>query len=156
MEWVESLQKAIDYIEKHLLEDISIEEIAKEVNFSTFHFQRTFSILTDMSIGEYVRRRRLTLAAHELTRSDKKVIDIAYKYGYDTPEAFAKAFRRQHGISPSEARKHIGKLKSYNRLVIQVNLKGAEPMNVKIVEKEAIQVVGVKRFLWKGRNTRQG
>jgi len=143
--WVKSLQAAIDYIEKHLLDDISIEGIARQANFSVFHFQRTFAILTDISVGEYLRRRRLTLAAYDLSRSNTKIIDLAYKYGYDTPEAFSKAFRRQHGVTPSEARKYTGSLKSYNRLVIQVSLKGVEPMQVKIVELKGFQIVGVKQ-----------
>ncbi|PEJ52112.1 AraC family transcriptional regulator [Bacillus sp. AFS002410] len=145
MAWVESLQKAIDYIEDNLLHELTIEEISKQANSSVFHFQRTFSILTDINIAEYIRRRRLTLAANELTTTDLKIIDIALKYGYDSPESFSKAFRRQHGVTPSEARKFIGKLKSYNRLVIQVSLKGAEPMQFNIVEKSAFQVVGVKK-----------
>ncbi|MEB2281399.1 AraC family transcriptional regulator [Lysinibacillus xylanilyticus] len=145
MSWIESIQKAINYIEEHLLDDITMEQIAREVNSSVFHFQRTFSILTDMSIADYIRRRRLTLAAQELINTEQKVIDLAYKYGYDSPEAFAKAFRKQHKITPSEARKKQGQLQSYNRLVIQVSLKGAEPMKYKIVEKEKFQVVGVKR-----------
>ncbi|MFS0864059.1 AraC family transcriptional regulator [Fredinandcohnia sp. 179-A 10B2 NHS] len=145
MAWLESLQKAIDYMEEHILEDISIDDIAYQANASTFHFQRTFSILTDSSVGDYLRRRRLTLAAEELTRTDTKIIDLAYKYGYDTPEAFTKAFRKQHGVSPSEVRKGLGKLQSFNRLVIQVSLKGAEPMKYSIVEREGFKVVGVKR-----------
>lgn len=145
MGWVESLQKAIDFMEEHLLEDITIDQIAKEANSSKFHFQRTFAILTDISIGDYLRQRRLSLAGQELLNSDEKIINLAYKYGYDTPEAFTKAFRKQHGISPTEARKSMGKLKSYNRLVIQVNLKGAVPMRYEIVEKEEFQVIGVKR-----------
>lgn len=145
MAWVESLQKAINYMEEHLLDEITMDDIAKQANVSAFHFQRIFSVLTDISIGEYLRRRRLTLAAEELSRTNEKVIDLAYKYGYDTPEAFTKAFRRQHGITPSEARKGIGKLQSYNRLMIQVSLKGVEPMKYSMVDKEAFQVVGVKR-----------
>jgi len=145
MAWVESLQKAIDYMEDHLLDNISIEHVAIQANSSVFHFQRTFSLLTDVSVGEYIRRRRLSLAAEELCRTNNKIIDLAHKYGYDTPEAFSKAFRRQHGVTPSEARRNIGKLKSYSRLVIQVSLKGAEPMQYKIVEEESFQVVGVKR-----------
>lgn len=145
MAWIEMLQKAIDYMEEHLLEDISIESIAKHIHSSPFHFQRTFSILTEISVGEYQKRRRLTLAAQELSKSDCKIIDLAYKYGYETPEAFTKAFRRQHGITPSEARNYTGKLKSYNRLVIQVTLKGAEPMQYKMVERNAFQIIGVKR-----------
>jgi len=145
MSWVESLQKAIDYIEQHLLEDISISHIAKQANSSPFHFQRTFAILTDMTVGEYMRNRRLTLAAQELSSSDCKIIDIALKYGYDTPEAFTKAFRKQHGLTPSEARNNSGKLQSYNRLVIQVSLKGVEPMKYSILQKEAFRITGVKR-----------
>ncbi|WP_432703333.1 AraC family transcriptional regulator [Lysinibacillus sphaericus] len=145
MSWIESIQKAINYIEEHLHESITMEQIAQEVNTSVFHFQRTFSILTDMSIADYIRRRRLTLAAQELINTDSKVIDIAYKYGYDSPEAFTKAFRKQHNVTPSEVRKQQGPLQSYNRLIIQVTLKGAEPMKYNIVEKEKFQVVGVKR-----------
>lgn len=145
MSWIESIQKAINYIEAHLQETITMEQIAQEVNVSVFHFQRTFSILTDMSIADYIRRRRLTLAAQELINTDIKIIDLAYKYGYDSPEAFTKAFRKQHHVTPSDARKQQGPLQSYNRLVIQVSLKGAEPMKYNIVEKDKFQVVGVKR-----------
>ncbi|MFJ7648416.1 effector binding domain-containing protein [Lysinibacillus sp. NPDC097279] len=145
MSWIESIQKAINYIEEHLQETITMEQIANEVNASVFHFQRTFSILTDMSIADYIRRRRLTLAAQELINTDIKVIDLAFQYGYDSPEAFTKAFRKQHNVTPSEARKQQGPLQSYNRLVIQVSLKGAEPMKYNIVEKEKFQVVGMKR-----------
>ncbi|QTM97943.1 helix-turn-helix domain-containing protein [Sediminibacillus dalangtanensis] len=145
MAWVESIQRAIDYMEAHLLEPISLQDVAKQAHVSTFHFQRTFTILTDISVGEYIRRRRLTLAAQELMQTSIKVIDLAYKYGYDTPEAFAKAFRRQHGISPSESRKLSGMLTFYNRLTIQVQLKGADPMKYRIVEMEDFQVAGMKR-----------
>jgi AraC family transcriptional regulator len=145
MGWVESLQRAIDFMEDHLIDDLSIEDIAKQANVSEFHFQRIFTILTDIPVGEYLRRRRLTLAAQELSHSESRIIDIALKYGYDTPESFSKAFRKLHGLTPSQARKSQGKLKSYNRLSIQVTLKGEDPMNYKIVEKDAFKVVGVKR-----------
>ena len=145
MGWVESLQRAIDYMEEHLEEALTIDQIAEQANSSVFHFQRTFAILTDCSVAEYLRRRRLTLAAQELSATDQRIIDIAYKYGYDTPEAFSKAFRRQHGITPSEARKNVGKLQAFNRLVIQVNLKGADPMKYRIVEKASFQAIGIKR-----------
>jgi AraC family transcriptional regulator len=85
------------------------------------------------------------LAGEELLTTNAKIIDLSYKYGYDTPEAFTKAFRRQHGVTPSEARKNKGKLQSYNRLMIQVTLKGAEPMKYSVIEKDAFQVVGIKR-----------
>lgn len=145
MPWIVSLQKAIDYIEANLYEQISIEDIARKANVSPFHFQRLFSIMTDCSIGEYIRRRRLTQAAHDLYNTNLKIIDLAAKYGYDTPESFTKAFRRQHGITPSEARKKKGSLKSYPRLVIQVILKGVEPMNYRIIEQEAFTIIGRKK-----------
>lgn len=145
MAWVESIQKAIDFMEDHILDQITIEEIAQHANASAFHFQRTFTILTNITVGEYLRRRRLTLAAKELSATDCKIIDLAFKYGYETPEAFTKAFRRQHGITPSNARKYIGKLKLYERLVIQVILKGAEPMKYNVIEKEPFQIVGIKQ-----------
>lgn len=149
--WVEALQQAINYMEEHLHEPITIEDIAAQANVSPFHFQRSFMILTDTTVGEYLRRRRLTLAAQELTTTEAKVIDLAYKYGYDSPEAFAKAFRKQHGLSPTEARKGAGKLQAYNRLVVQVNLKGAEPMNYRIVDRDEFQAVGLKRECYCGR-----
>ena len=145
MGWVESIQQAIHYIEENLLDELKVDDIAKQANSSMFHFQRTFAILTDMTIADYIRRRRLTIAAHELLNSDIKIIDLSLKYGYDTPESFTKAFRKQHGVTPSDARKKKGKLQSYNRLVIQVTLKGADPVKYRIEEREIFQVVGIKR-----------
>ncbi|MEC0125194.1 AraC family transcriptional regulator [Paenibacillus pabuli] len=145
MNWMESLQIAIQYMEDHLLENMTIEQISAQAHISPFHFQRTFSLLTDVTVAEYIRRRRLTLAANELIQSDHKIIDLAHKYGFDTPEAFSKAFRRQHGIAPTEARKNSTSATSYNRLVIQWSLKGAEPMNYKIVEQAEFMLVGIKQ-----------
>ncbi|MEL3962739.1 AraC family transcriptional regulator [Lysinibacillus endophyticus] len=146
MGWVEAIQKSIDYIEENLVDNsLSIEKIAKVTNSSVYHFQRTFFLLTNMTVSDYIRKRRLTLAAEELLTSNHKIIDLSYKYGYETPEAFTKAFRKQHGVTPTDARKQKGHLQSYNRLVIQIHVKGAEPMQYKIVEKDAFQVVGVKR-----------
>ncbi|MEK3805566.1 AraC family transcriptional regulator [Bacillus sp. FSL H8-0547] len=143
--WIESIQNAINYMEDHMLEELAIEDIAAAANASVFHFQRTFAILTDSTVGEYIRRRRLTFAAHDLAHGSAKVIDLALKYGYDTPESFAKAFRRQHKISPSEAKKASCRFTSYSRLVIQVSLKGADPMKYRVEERESFPVIGVKR-----------
>ncbi|SFF57098.1 transcriptional regulator, AraC family [Halobacillus alkaliphilus] len=147
MTLVDSLQRSIDYMENHILEDISVEAVANHADMSVFHFQRMFTLLTEVPVAEYLRKRRLTLAAHELSKTSLKVIEIALKYGYDTPESFAKAFKKQHGITPREAKCYTGKVQSYNRLVIQVNVKGAEPMVYHMVEKGPIQVVGMKREL---------
>ncbi|KYG29461.1 AraC family transcriptional regulator [Alkalihalobacillus trypoxylicola] len=145
MNWIHNIQSAIDYMEENLLEDIKLDKVAEQANSSLFHFQRTFALLTDCSVSEYIRRRRLSLAAEELSSSKQKVIDIALKYGYDTPESFSKAFRKQHGVAPSEAMRYRGKLKFYDRLIIQVILKGAEPVKYNIVEKESFKAVGIKK-----------
>ncbi len=145
MGWVESIQRAIEYIEENIIEELSMEEISKTANASAFHFQRIFALLTDMTISDYIRKRRLTLAAYELINTAEKVIDLSFKYGYETPEAFTKAFRKQHHMTPSEARKGKGKINSYNRLAIQVSLRGVEPMNYRIVEKDSFSIVGVKK-----------
>ena len=92
MEWIDSLQKAIEYIEEHLTDRINYDEIAKQGFSSTFHFQRVFSILCGYTLGEYIRKRRLTLAGKELLLGNQKIIDIALKYGYENPDSFSRAF----------------------------------------------------------------
>ncbi|WP_078394982.1 AraC family transcriptional regulator [Shouchella patagoniensis] len=145
MAMIDVLQETIDYMEKNILEPISMDEIARQANVSPFHFQRLFSVLTNMSVGDYLRKRRLTLAAQELVNSNLKIIDIAFKYHYETPEAFTKAFRKQHGVTPRDVRKGIGKVNAYNRLTIQVNLKGVDPMRYRVVERGEFHVIGTKR-----------
>lgn len=139
------MQKAIDYIEEHLTESISYEEIAKQSFSSSFHFQRVFSILCGYSVGEYIRNRRLTMAGKELQNSDKKIIDIALKWGYENPDSFSRAFANFHGITPSEARKKNSFLKSFLPLKIKISLDGGEIMNCRIEEKNSMVLVGYKQ-----------
>lgn len=141
MDWLTGIQNAINYMEEHLTEEIDYEEIAKEAAFSSFYFQRFFSILCGMTIGDYIRSRRLTLAGSELRASDAKVIDIAMKYGYESPESFTRAFSRFHGVTPSEAKKHGSTLKSFSRLSVKIILSGGHIMNYRIVEKEAFDII---------------
>jgi len=143
MDWLSSMQNAIDYMEDHILNDIDYDKIAQCAYSSTFHFQRMFSMLTGFTIGEYIRNRRLTLAAQELSFSNAKVTDIAFKYGYETSEAFTKAFQRLHGVTPSAARESGVKLKSFSRLSIQITLKGDKEMNYRIEEMQAFEMFGV-------------
>jgi AraC family transcriptional regulator len=145
VQWIESLRKMIEYIEETLPDPVSVEGAAKAAHVSPAHLQRAFSVLTGISVGEYVRRRRLTLAAEELSRGTIRVIDAALKHGYETPESFAKAFRRQHGITPTEAKLPGASLVCYNRLVIQVSLKGEKMMKYKIVERDEFMVAGIQR-----------
>lgn len=142
MDWINSMQNAINYMEDNILEEINYDKIAQCAYSSTYHFQRMFSMLTGFTVGEYIRNRRLTLAAQELSFSKERITDIAIKYGYGTSEAFTKAFQRLHGITPTAARESGAKLKSFNRLSIQVTLKGDKEMNYKIIEKEPFKIFG--------------
>lgn len=142
VEGLQRMTESIDYIEKRLACDLEIDHIAAIACMSKFHFQRMFSMLTGVTVAEYIRRRRLTMAAQELTHSKCKVIDVALKYGYETPESFAKAFRKVHGISPSAVRLNSQQLKAFPKLSFQIQLKGDVEMDYKILEKDAFQVVG--------------
>lgn len=105
MDWIQGIQRAIDYVETNITEEIDFEAAAKEAHFSSFHFQRVFGILCGFSLGEYIHMRRLSLAGEELSAGEAKIIDVALKYGYDTPESFFRAFTRFHGITPSEVKR---------------------------------------------------
>lgn len=148
MDWIRGLQRAIDYMEENLTEDLDFAVIAEQAYSSSFHFQRTFTLLTDMTVGEYIRNRRLSLAGEEFSANDVKVIDLALKYGYDTPESFTKAFTRFHGITPSGAHQKGARLKSFNRLSITISLKGGKVMEYQILERDSFKVLTkVKSFL---------
>lgn len=143
--WAEGIQSAVDYIEENLTEELDIEDIAAKAYVSPFHFQRIFSVLCGMTVGDYIRCRRLTLAAQELSSSDIKVIDAAVKYGYDSPDSFARAFTKFHGISPSAAKERGASLKAFAPLRIKLTLEGGNFMEYRIVEKASFTVVGVSR-----------
>ena len=141
MNYVENLEKAISFIERNLTAEIKFDEIAKQSGFSVFYFQRIFSAVCGCSLGQYIRNRRLAIAGAELKSTNAKVIDIALKYGYESPESFTRAFVKFHGITPSEAKKATSILKSYSRLSVKMNLKGGKTMNYKIIKKEAFKVL---------------
>ena len=145
MDWIIGMQKAIDYIEANLTEEIDYEKVAAESFSSSYHFQRVFSILCGYTLGEYIRLRRLSLAGAELANGKEKVIDIALKYGYDSPDSFAKAFQKFHGITPSQARADGSMLKSFSRLSIKISLEGGSIMNYRIEEKDEMILTGYKR-----------
>lgn len=155
MDWITGIQNAINYIEDHITEELDYEKIAAESFSSSFHFQRVFSILCGYTLGEYIRNRRLTLAGTELANTREKVIDVAYKYGYETPESFAKAFQKFHGITPSQARGSGVMLKSFSRLSIKVSLEGGNFMNYRMEEKPAMLLTGYKRRFTGSPNDKQ-
>ena len=128
MEWVTALSNTIQYIEAHLLENLTLSEIAEQVYLSPLYLQKGFQILSGSTISEYIRNRRLSLAAEEILSTDIKIIDAAYKYGYDTPESFTKAFTRFHGISPAQIRKANAKPVVYLPLKINLSIQGGNSM----------------------------
>lgn len=142
---VESIQNAIAYMEENLTEDISVKKIAEKTYVSEFYFQRIFTALCGFSVGEYIRNRRLALAAQELAAGEVKVIDVAVKYGYDSPDSFTRAFTKFHGITPSAARERGAKLRDFAPLRISISLEGGTMMEYRIVEKAAFTVMGRKR-----------
>lgn len=144
MDWISGIQRAIDYTEEHLTERINYEAVAREAASSEFHFQRMFSLLLGYTLGDYIRMRRLSLAADELTRTDKKIIDIALGYGYDSPESFSRAFTRFHGITPSEARRG-GCIKSFSRLFVKLILDGGNLMDYRIEKRDAFKLICKKK-----------
>ncbi|MBR6807650.1 MAG: AraC family transcriptional regulator [Clostridia bacterium] len=145
MNWINGMQKAIDYIEDHLTETIDYEKVASQSFSSSYHFQRVFSILCGFTVGEYIRCRRLSLAGAEIASGNTKIIDAALKYGYESPDSFAKAFQRFHGILPSQAKNGGAKLKTYSRLVLKFSLEGGTVMNYRIEEKDEFILTGYKR-----------
>ncbi len=142
MDLANSIQKAINYIENNLLDDLDYNNVAKEVNVSSYHFQRIFHILSGLTLGEYIRNRRLSLAAYELQTGECKIINIAMKYGYETPESFSRAFERFHGVLPSVAKEMGANLKTFSRLSIKVILEGGSIMDYRIEKMDGFKMLG--------------
>ena len=145
MDWLERMNRALDYIEGHLDGDIDNEQAARLALCSVYHFQKVFSIITGVSLAEYIRRRRLTMAAFDIQHSQTKIIDIALKYGYESPEAFARAFHALHGLTPTSARGEGAMLKAYPRISFHISIRGDVAMDYRVIKKEAFSVYGIDR-----------
>lgn len=143
MDWLDSMNTAMDYIESHLADEISYDRAAQLACCSTYHFQRMFSYITGVPLSEYIRRRRLTLAAFELQTGGAKVIDTALKYNYESPEAFSRAFKKLHGVMPVSARDIGVSLRAYPKMTFHITIKGDAEMKYRITQREAFQVFGV-------------
>lgn len=155
MDTLTSMNKALEYIEENLTDELDYSQISKIAFCSEYHFKRMFSFLAGISLSEYIRRRRLTLAAIELKNKNLRIIDIAVKYGYISADSFSRAFQNLHGILPSEARKEDAQIKAYPKMTFQLSIKGGNEMNYKIVEKQSFKIVGFKKrvsMVFKGIN----
>lgn len=146
MDLLAQLNRAMNYIEEYISDDIYIDGISKVTNYSPYHFNRIFYYITGMPLSEYIRKRKLTLSAVELQNSDVKVIDLALKYGYESADSFTRAFVKQHGVTPTTARQSGVVLKFFPPLTFQINIKGVQEMNWRIEKKEAFEVFGIERI----------
>ncbi|MEG0894837.1 MAG: AraC family transcriptional regulator [Oscillospiraceae bacterium] len=146
MEWVDCIGNAINYIEDNITDNLSIDIIANKALISPFYFQKGFAMLCGFTVYEYIRQRRLTIAGTELVSTDEKIIDIALKYGYDSPDSFTKAFTRFHGSTPTAVRKDGAIIKSFAPLKIKFSLEGGYIMDYKIVKKAAFTVIGKSKM----------
>jgi AraC family transcriptional regulator len=147
MDGLDRMNNAMEYVESHLTEATDYDQLARIACCSTYHFQRTFSFITGVPLSEYIRRRRLTLAAFELQNSGVKIIDAALKYGYESPEAFSRAFKKMHGVMPTSARDKGVSLKAYPRLSFHISIRGDVEMNYKIEEKQGFEMFGVSTLI---------
>lgn len=145
MNWIEGMSEAIAYIEANLTEALEIDEIAKKAYVSPFYFQKAFSLLCGLTVGEYIRQRRLACAGSDVISTDERIIEIALRYRYDSPDSFTKAFSRFHGSTPTAVRKNGATIKSVAPLRLKFILEGGVLMEYKIVEKESFEVVGSSR-----------
>ena len=138
-----NLNQAMDYIEEHLTEEVSFDELAKKTGISVYHFKRTFSFIAGMSLAEYIKKRRLAEANLALLAGEK-VTDVAFKYGYQSIEGFSRAFRDWSGQAPSEVMKTQIQ-KTFPKFSFYIDIKGGQSMDVKLIEKPAFQIVGVSQ-----------
>ena len=147
MEWIERLNQAIIYIEEHLKDDIDYDQLAKIACCSSYHFQRMFSYMAGIPLSEYIRRRKMSLAAVDLQSGDKKIIDVAYEYGYQSPTAFNRAFQNIHGIAPSCVKNEGVSIKSFPPISFRIMVKGVEEMNYRIEKKDSFRIIGISQPL---------
>ncbi len=145
MEWTQALRTAINYIEAHIREKISLEDVAARVHLSPFYLQKGFEIVTGCSVTRYIRCRRLYLAALDLAAGHGKVIDAAYRYGFETPESFTKAFVRFHGATPTQVKRDHSKIKPFFPLKITISVQGGEIMEYTVERMEGFRVIGFER-----------
>lgn len=145
MEWITSLKQAIEYMEEHLLDNIGADDVADAVHISPFYLQKGFQIITGYSLGEYIRNRRLYLAALDMLSGDRKIIDIALQYGYETPESFTKAFSRFHGVTPTQIRKSKDAIRTFLPLTISITVQEGNKMDYSVEKMNSFKIIGYQR-----------
>ena len=149
MKWVERLNQSIVYIEEHLTSEIDYERLGQIACCSAYHYQRMFTYMAGVTLAEYIRRRKMSLAAVDLQGKNEKIIDIAEKYGYRSPTAFNRAFQNIHGIAPSAVKSDSVSVKSFPPITFTIAVKGGEEMNYRMETKDAFRIIGISAPLHK-------
>ncbi len=147
MEWVEKLNQSMDYIEQNLTKELDYEQLGRVACCSSYHFQRMFTYMAGMTLSEYVRRRRMSLAAEDLLSGDEKIIDLALKYGYASPTAFTRAFESIHGASPAAVRSERLGVKTFPPIRFHISVSGGQEMSYRIEDRPAFRIVGISAAL---------
>ena len=145
MDWADRMNQAMGYVEAHLAGEVDEGQISRIVACSAAAFRSAFAQTAGIPFSEYLRRRRLSMAAWELQNTDRKVVDVALKYGYESPDAFRVAFKRLHGIAPSEVRKPGASIAFHCKLRFEFNIRGVDQMRYTMEERGAFRVVGIRR-----------
>ena|GEM_PF-814545 len=144
MEWLKNMNNAMDYIEANLTENIDLVKVAEIAFCSLSRFQHMFTFVTDITVMEYIRNRRMSVSAKELLDSDIKIVDLSFKYGYESPEAFTRAFQNFHGIPPTRVRK-LGFFTSYPKLTFQININGGH-FNMETINKGTKPLLRIEEY----------
>ena len=148
MNWIEQLNQSMEYIESNLDKTIDMHTISRIAGCSPYHYQRMFSLVAEITLGEYIRKRRLTMAAYELQDSGVSVIETALKYGYESPTAFTRAFSKFHGVTPRQAKNAGVSLKAYPKLSFEIAVNGRGELNYRIEKKQGFRFVGIKETVY--------
>ena len=154
MDILTQLNRAMAYIEEHIADDLALADVSAVTMYSPYHFGRLFYYIADMPLSEYIRKRKLSLAAMQLQSGGDRIIDLAVMYGYDSADSFTRAFAKQHGVTPSAARRTGVNLTIFPPLTFQIKIKGVQAMNWRIEEKEAFEVFGIERIFKNDENGR--
>ncbi|WP_169582588.1 AraC family transcriptional regulator [Microbacterium thalassium] len=138
---IADLNRLVEYVDARLTDDIDIAVLARDLATTEYHLRRMFSSLAGMPLSDYIRRRRMTVAATDLV-GDGELLDIAVRYGYGSTEAFGRAFRAVHGVAPGDVRRDGGPLRAQPQLRFRLTVEGSTPMETHIVERPAFRLVG--------------
>ncbi|GLZ37122.1 AraC family transcriptional regulator [Actinokineospora sp. NBRC 105648] len=139
---ISALNGVVDLVEEHLTEVLDVDGLARAHGTTEYHLRRMFSSLAGMPLSEYVRRRRMTVAAADVVRGEDDLLTIAVRHGYGSTEAFGRAFRAVHGAGPGDVRRDGGPLRAQPQLRFRLTVEGSTPMDTRVIDRPAFRLIG--------------